>query len=260
MLEAVIAAVKEAAKLAANTQFTISSKGSSANVVTSTDVAIQNLLQKRLSELLPQSGFLGEESDPSKLNAEYVWVIDPIDGTMNFTRGIRDSAISVALLRRGECILGVVYNFATDDLYHAERGKGAYRNGQPIHVSDRPFAEGLLCTAMSLYKKELAPLCFDIISELYMQSNDVRRLGSCAMELCYIADGKCDLYFEIRVYAWDCAAGELILREAGAHVYRFFPEGYLEKPLPLIAANSAENLEILRGVVQKHFDKYDYKG
>lgn len=260
MLNAVISAVKQAAKLAINAHYTIDSKGGSANVVTSCDIAIQNLLRTKLLEIIPDSGFLGEESDLIELNAEYIWIIDPIDGTMNFTRGIRDSAISVALHKNGEAVLGVVYNFFTDDVYYAERGKGAFHNGKPIHVSDRPFSDGLLCTAMSLYKKEYAQLCFDIISDLYAKSNDIRRLGACAMELCYIAEGKCDLYFELRVYAWDCAAGEIILREAGAHIYRFFAEDFYKKPLPIIAANSEENLAILYETVKKHFEKHNYRG
>ena len=259
LLEEVITAVKEAAKIATDAQFSVESKGSVANVVTSADLSIQNFLKEKLQQIVPSSGFLGEESNLSELNADYIWIVDPIDGTMNFTRGVHDSAISVALQHNGELILGVVYNFFTDDLYYAERGKGAFNNGKQIHASNRPFNEGLLCTAMSLYKKEYAPVCFDIIAELYAQCNDIRRFGSCAMELCYIAAGKCDLYFELRVYAWDSAAGELILREAGASVYRFFSDKMMEKALPLIAANNAQNLEKIYDVVNKHLTKYNLK-
>ena len=257
MLNSVIKAVKEAAKLAAGVQFSIENKGSVANVVTSADVAVQNCLKQKLQEIIPSSGFLGEESDIADLESDYIWIVDPIDGTMNFTRGIEHSAISVALQYKGTAVVGVVYNFFTDDLYYAELGKGAYNNGKQIHASTRSFSEGLLCTAMSLYKKEYAPVCFDIISELYSQCNDIRRFGSCALELCYIAAGKCDLYFELRVFAWDSAAGELILREAGASVYRFFSDKTLEKALPLIAANNAQNLKIIYDVVNKYLIKYN---
>lgn len=257
MLNEVITAVKKAAKIALSAHYTIESKGDASNIVTSADVAVQNFLRDRLQELIPSSGFLCEENDLSEINSDYIWIIDPIDGTMNFTRGIHDSCISVALQHKGELALGVVYNFFTDDLYYAERGKGAFNNGRQIHVSNRPFKEGLLCTAMSLYKRQYADVCFDVISELYSKCNDIRRLGSCAMELCYIAAGKCDLYFEIRVYAWDSAAGELILREAGASVYRFFSEKFMDKALPLIAANSPENLQIIYDVVERNLKKYN---
>ena len=256
MLKSVIAVVKDAAKLAFK-HFTVQSKGDASNVVTSADITIQNYLKRELQRLIPSSDFLGEESDVVNLRSDYIWIVDPIDGTMNFTRGIKDSAISVALQHKGTTVLGVVYNFFTDDLYYAELGKGAFNNDKPIHVSQRPFNEGLLCTAMSLYKKQYAAVCFDIISELYSQCNDIRRFGSCAMELCYIAAGKCDLYFEMRVFAWDSAAGELILKEAGAIVYRFFSDKVLEKALPLIAANTPENLQIIYEVVSKHFAKYN---
>ena len=257
MLNSVIKVVKDAAKFAAGVQFSVENKGSVANVVTSADVTVQNYLKKKLQELIPSSGFLGEECDTAELQSDYLWIVDPIDGTMNFTRGIEHSAISVALQHKGTTILGVVYNFFTDDLYYAELSKGAYNNGKPIHVSTRPFSEGLLCTAMSLYKKEYASVCFDIISELYSQCNDVRRFGSCALELCYIAAGKCDLYFELRISAWDSAAGELIVREAGGSVYRFFSDKTMEKALPLIAANNAQNLQVVYDVVNKYIAKYN---
>lgn len=259
LLENVIAAVKEAAKIATGASFTISSKGSKTNLVTSADISIQKYLSEHLRTLIPESGFLGEESDSSELNADYIWIVDPIDGTMNFTRGVHDSAISVALQYKGEPVLGVVYNFFTDDLYYAERGKGAFNNGEQIHASNRSFSEGLLCTAMSLYKKEYASICFDIISELYSQCNDIRRFGSCALELCYIAAGKCDLYFELRIFAWDSAAGELILREAGASVYRFFSDEMMNKALPLIAANTPQNLQIIYDVVNKYLTQYNFQ-
>lgn len=257
MLNSVIATVKEAAKLAVGARFTVKNKGNVADVVTSADIAVEKYLKEKLQSLIPSSGFLGEESDVRELDAEYVWIVDPIDGTMNFTRGIRDTAISVALMHKGTVVLGVVYNFFTDDLYYAELGKGAYNNGEQIHVSQRPFNEGLLCTAFNQYRKEHAEACFEIISELFPQCNDIRRLGSCAMELCYIAAGKCDFYFELRISSWDSAAGELILREAGGDAYRFFSENFLYKPLPLIAANNTQNLQIIYEVVNKYIKKHN---
>ena len=259
MLNLVIDIVRDAAKLAVGARFTTENKGDVANVVTSADIAVQKFLKEKLQALIPHCGFWGEESDARELDGEYLWIVDPIDGTMNFTRALQNSAISVALQRKGITILGVVYNFFTDDLYCAELGKGAFNNGTPIHVSQRPFAEGLLCTAFSAYKKEYSQICFDIAAELFPKCNDVRRLGSCAMELCYIASGKCDFYFELGISSWDSAAGELILHEAGGSTYRFFEEKFLQKPLPLIASNNVKNLEIIREVVTKYLKKYNYE-
>ena len=130
---------------------------------------------------------------------------------------------------------------------------GAFCNGKPIHVSDRPFEKGLLFTAMSLYKKDLAKACSAVIYDLYMECNDVRRTGSAAVELCLMAAGFAELYFEMRLMPWDFAAAGLILEEAGGSVCGFDggrPSPY--KPSMVIAANSPESCRRILGTVRKH--------
>ena len=240
--------------------FTVTEKSQAVNIVTSSDITSQHMLVEGLSRLLPGSGFFCEEEGLQDTESEYIWVIDPIDGTTNFSRGIKDSAISVALLHRGQVVLGVVKTIFDEDCFSAVRGEGAYLNGRPIRVSERGFEAGILCTAMSLYKKEHARVCSDIIFEAYMESNDVRRFGSCAMELCYMAAGRCELYFEIRVFPWDYAAGLLILREAGGVARGLKDEEVdFKRPTVLVGANNEENYKKLSKIVNKHLHSTPYE-
>lgn len=255
----VILIVEKAADLAMNTDFSITQKGTRENIVTSSDVAVQEFLTSKLKSVTPECGFLGEENHLSDLNYDYVWVIDPIDGTANYSRKIKNCAISVALLYKSKPVLGVVYNIFNKDVFFAVSGKGAYLNGNKIKVSPNPFENSLLCTAMSLYEKKYAHACFEIIEEAYDKCNDLRRFGSCALELCYLAAGMCDLYFEIRIFPWDYAAAYLILTEAGGTLKGFNGEELtFDKPTALIGANSYKNFEILNSIVLKHLKKLPY--
>ena len=240
--------------------FTVTEKSQAVNIVTSSDITSQHMLVEGLSKLMPGSGFFCEEEGLQDTESEYIWVIDPIDGTTNFSRGINDCAISVALLHRGQVVVGVVKSIFTDECFSAVRGEGAFLNGKSIRVSDRGFESGILCTAMSLYKKEHARVCSDIIFEAYMESNDVRRFGSCAMELCYMAAGRCELYFEIRVFPWDYAAGLLILTEAGGVARGLRDEEVdFKRPTVLVGANNEENYSKLSKIVNKHLHYTPYE-
>ena len=199
--------VREASSLLTRDGFSVTGKGSRENIVTSSDLAVQHFLTARLGELLPGSGFLCEEEDLSDIAGHRdVWIIDPIDGTANYARGIASCCISVALERNGVPEAGVVFSPWRNEMYTAVRGKGARCNGKVINVSGRPFEEGILFTAMSTYRKEFARKCSDIIYDIYMESNDIRRTGSAAVELCMMAAGKAELYFEMRLMPWDYAA------------------------------------------------------
>ncbi len=259
LLKQVIRIVKKVGNQIRKNKFTVEQKDGFANIVTSADTYCQNQLFKSLKKILPESDFVGEEGNNTG-SQRYLWVIDPIDGTANFARGIEEYAISVALFDGGECILGVVYNPVKDVIYYAEKGSSAYRNGKIIKVSNRVFADSLFCTAQSLYNKSLAHLCFEIIEEVYMRVNDTRRFGSCALELCRLAEGTCDIYFEIRVFSWDCSASLFILERAGGVCssvlsYKFTKN---EKPFPVIAANNTDNLLELKRTVEKYLTKEVY--
>ena len=258
-IEQIVGIVREASALMVREGFSVHDKGSRENIVTTSDVAVQHFLTERLEALLPGSGFLAEEEDFADTAHRDVWVIDPIDGTANYARGIENCCISVALVRNGEPTMGVVYSPWRGELYTAERGKGAFCNGNPIRVSDRPFETGLLFTAMSTYRKDLARTCSDIIYDLYMQCNDFRRTGSAAVELCLMAAGKVDLYFEMRLMPWDYAAAALILKEAGGSIVDFdgnFPP--LMRTSMVVAANSEDNCRRILDTVHKHLTKLPY--
>lgn len=254
-----VAVVREASSRMVRDGFKISEKGTLENIVTSSDLAVQHFLTERLSSLLPGSGFLCEEEDLADTAHADVWIIDPIDGTANYARGIENCCISVALVRSGVPEMGVVYSPWRDELYCAEKGKGATRNGVPIHVSGRPFAEGILCTGMSTYRKDFSRKCSDIIYDIYMEGNDFRRYGSAALELCLVAAGEAELYFEIRLMPWDYAAAALILQEAGGSICSF--DGgpvSLYRPSLVVAANTPASCRRILSIVQAHLPVLPY--
>ena len=258
--EKLVEIVGRAADVIKDAPFDIDEKGGKANIVTTNDLKCQQFLYGELASLVEGAGFLGEEEDLRDLNHEYVWVIDPIDGTANYSRGIADCGISVALGYKGRAVLGAVQSIFTGEVFSAHRGGGARRNGKPIKVSDRDFAGGILCTAMSVYDKRHAKACNDVIYEAYMQCNDVRRFGTCALELCYIAAGRCDLYFEIRVFPWDYAAGYIVLEEAGGILKGIHGEELdFTKVTMLVGANNEENYNKLNGIVNSHIDALPYE-
>ncbi len=260
LIESVKQIVLKASEIALKKDYDIMSKGAVTNIVTSADINVQKYLEKELCELLSGSGFLGEESNASEgVSSEYCWIVDPIDGTQNYARDLRQSGICVGLRHNKEVVLGVVYNPFINELYWAEKGKGSFLNGKQIHVSERPFQDAIFCTALSLYNKNYAKVCNQICMETYYKCNDVRRFGVCSLELCYLAAGKVELYYEYRLFPWDYAAASLILREAGGFIEDpFDKEVSLERPCPVIAANSKDNFNQLKEIVRKYMTHVPY--
>lgn len=253
MLSRIVDIVKRASALMVTEGFDIKEKDGCANIVTSSDVAVQNFLCRELAQLLPGCGFICEEEDVHEVERPYVWIIDPIDGTTNYARGTEFCCISVALEKEGEIVYGVVYSPGRNELFTAEKGRGACRNGVPIHVSVCPFCDALLFTALSQYRKEYAGVCNAIIMEAYRDCNDVRRVGSAALELCLIATGGYEMFFEFRLQPWDYAAGMLVLHEAGGCVCSLDgnPPG-LDGPHLVCAANNRDNLSRLHAIICRH--------
>ena len=187
-----------------------------ANFVTEADVASQKFLVEKLEALLPQAHFFAEEQDENVMAPGYNWVIDPIDGTTNFIRAYRPSAISVGLVEDGKGILGLVLDLSCGDLFSAVDGKGAFCNGEPIQASDTPVENALIAFGTSPYYRELMDPTFSVLKELFAQCGDLRRSGSAAVDLCNVAAGRCDGFFELQLSPGDDAAGSVILRESGA--------------------------------------------
>lgn len=200
-------------------KISISEKEGDANFVTTYDTTVQEILKKELLELVPEATFLGEEGEKTVYSDKgKFFIVDPIDGTTNFIKDYHTSVISVALIEDGDAKIGIVYNPYLDEMFTAERGKGAFCNGRKIKVSKEPLENGLVLFGTAPYYKELNRKSFDMAYEYFQKALDIRRSGSAAMDLCSIAAGRAELYFELRLSPWDYAAGALLVEEAGGIV------------------------------------------
>lgn len=252
-LQTLIGIVAEASRFMVEDSFEISQKGGYANIVTSSDLAVQNFLCEKLSEALPGCGFICEEEDIREAKKEYTFIIDPIDGTANYSRGIAQCCICVGLKHWDEMEMSVVYLPWAKELFYARKGRGAYLNGKPIHVSDRPFANCVLSTALPVYHKEFTDVCSHIIADAFRQINDIRRFGAAAQELCYLAMGRVELFFEYLISPWDYAAASLILTEAGGMLTGLQGNTLsCTEPTGVVAGNNSANHKALLEIVQKH--------
>ena len=218
MLKKITEIVKEAGKIvlsAHNQENTITAKEGKKNFVTKYDVAVQEFLFKELGKAFPDAQFIGEEGENDFSTDGLRFIIDPIDGTTNFMQDYRCSCISVALCNGNDVVAGVVYNPYTDELFSAEKGKGAYLNGDRISVSERPLSDGLALFGTSPYHPENTDETFSLLRKVFDFSRDIRRSGSAAFDICTVACGRCEVFFEKGLQPWDIAAGTLILKEAG---------------------------------------------
>ena len=194
----------------------VTEKEGHANFVTDMDVSVQQYLMGRLQELCPGSQFISEEKENNPLTDSDTWIIDPVDGTSNLIHDLRLSSISVALFRNKAPQLACVYNPFINEMFTAERGRGASLNGSPIHVSDRPLDKSLVGFGTSpYYDPKYREITLDIAAVFLRRAVDIRRLGSAALDLAYVACGRFDVFYELHLKPWDVAAGSLLIQEAG---------------------------------------------
>ena len=197
------------------------SKKAPRDFVTAADVAVEVFLQKTLTEKYPQYGFWGEESGQSA-NQTNRWIVDPIDGTHSFSRGQYFWGISVALEIDGQLVIGAVYAPALNDYYCAELDKGAWKNGVQIHVSEESsLADSMISTGFACLRSYLTDNNLPRFNRIAQQTTGQRRFGSAAVDLCLVADGQVDAFWEQELNLYDIAAGALIAKEAGATVTDF---------------------------------------
>lgn len=189
------------------------------DLVSYVDKASEKMIIEELQKLLPESGFIAEEGTNSKQGERYNWVIDPLDGTTNYIQGVPVYAVSIGLLEDEELVLGVVYEVGRDECFYAWKNGGAYLNGQSIHVSDRgDIHDALLATGFP-YNDFSKMQSYMIFLEWTMKNaRGVRRLGSAATDLAYVACGRFDAFWEYDLKPWDVAAGGVIVKEAGGIV------------------------------------------
>jgi myo-inositol-1(or 4)-monophosphatase len=217
------------------------------DLVTEVDHASEAFLIAEISRLFPGHSFLAEESGASTQQTEHLWIIDPLDGTVNYAHGVPFFSVSIAYSYRGQVMLGAIYDPMRAELYLAERGKGAWLNGRPLKVADaQNLQQSLLVTGFPYDPWDAIPNNFDYFAKLAKLSQGVRRLGSAALDLCYIAAGRLDGYWEFSLKAWDIAAGGLIAEEAGAIVtdIKGGPD-YLQSPQSVVAASPLIHARLL---------------
>lgn len=212
-------AVREAGKLLVNAVISeehIEKKGH-ANFVTEIDYKVQEFLVGKLEEIIPGSNIITEESKNNEFNlSKPTWILDPVDGTTNLMYDYHHSAISLALFVEGKPALGIIYNPTGEELFFAEAGKGAFLNDRRIKVTSNGVLEDCLISfGTTPYERNKADRTFELIKKAYLSSRDIRRSGSAALDMAYVACGRLDIFFEMTLQPWDFAAGMIILKEAG---------------------------------------------
>ena len=227
----------------------ITQKTGDANFVTAYDVRVQETLIAGLRRIYPDAVFFAEEQNNTAdvFGAEHCFVIDPIDGTTNFIHDMKCSVISVALLCKGKTVFGAVYDPYLDELFWAAAGEGAFLNERAVRVADRPMAQALVTFGTSPYEKtKYGEATFRLAKKVFMHCADLRRSGAAALDVCYVACGRTDAYFENVLSPWDFAAGSLILTEAGG----VWSDFHGNTPAPglktsFVCANHALHREVL---------------
>lgn len=255
MLQAVAAIVRKSGQMMLKeiTPEVILKEGH-ANYVTQTDRDVQDFLLEKLTALLPESGFFGEEQENSALTDQPTWVVDPIDGTTNYIRGLHHSSVSVALSVGKQLALAAVYNPYRDEMFLAQAGKGASLNGQSIRCADTPFEHAVVAFGSSLYSPQLVNATMSAVREYMRVCGDLRRFGSAALDLAYVACGRCDVFFEYSLSPWDYAAGLLLVQEAGGKTALLNLPGKrldFSKPASVFAA-SAVCFEKAHAIAARH--------
>lgn len=205
-----------------NTDFKITNKEGINNPVTEADHAAEKAIIAVIQSKFPDHFILSEEAGKIIQDSEYKWIIDPIDGTINFAHGIPINCVSIAIEHKGEILMGAVYNPHMNEFYFAEKGKGAVLNDTPIHVSNQPeLIKACLVTGFPYTYLDMANGPLEIFERFIRKGIPVRRLGSAAIDLCWVAAGRFDGFYEHKLEAWDSAAGYLIVEEAGGKVTDF---------------------------------------
>jgi myo-inositol-1(or 4)-monophosphatase len=195
---------------------------STASFVTYVDKTSEEEIVKRLRLLIPESGFITEEGTAFASNEKYRWVVDPLDGTTNYIHGISPHSVSIALMEDSEIVVGVVYEVGLDEMFYAWKGSWAYLNDSVIKVNESSKHEDtLIATGFPYYDFDKIEGYIDVLRFLMRNTHGLRRMGSAAVDLSYVAAGRYDAFFEHALHAWDVAAGVLIIRQAGGVVTDF---------------------------------------
>jgi len=197
-------------------------KGRTNDLVSRADKEAETLFVEALEQLIPEAGFIAEEGTSTRKGDRFNWIIDPLDGTTNYLYGIPCYCTSVALIDGDELVLGVIYDPERNECFSAVKGQGAKLNGEPIHVSRQAnLSKSLIATGFPYDNRGRQREYLDILEKVNRNTRGIRRLGSAALDLAYVACGRFDAFYEYGLNPWDCAAGALIIKEAGGQVSDF---------------------------------------
>lgn len=195
---------------------------SAASLVSYVDKTAEQQIVSTLKELIPESGFVAEEGTAESNNEKYTWFVDPLDGTTNYLHGISPHSVSIALAENNELVLGVVYEVGADEMFYAWKGSKAFCNGNEINAANRAKSEeALIATGFPYYDFNRMEDYIEAMKVLMQTTRGIRRFGSAAIDLCYIAAGRFDAFWEHALHAWDVAAGVFILQQAGGKTTDF---------------------------------------
>ena len=264
MYEIIAEIVKEAGKImleASDIQSSVQEKSSHCDLVTKYDPLVEEFLRKKLLAAFPKAGFFGEEEQTHEIEGKRsVFIVDPIDGTTNFIRGLHHSCISVGLWQDGQMEYAAVYNPYHNELFTAQRGKGAFLNGSRLQITSPELDNSLVIFGSAIYYRETLPATVRFMEELFPRCIDFRRGGSAALDLCYLAAGRADLFFECCLQPWDYAAGSLIVEEAGgiATALQGTPLRFFERCS--VAAGNPNNHPQLLALAEKISAETDMEG
>jgi myo-inositol-1(or 4)-monophosphatase len=225
-----------------------------ADIVTEADRASEQLIVERLHSRFPTHGVFGEEGSRNQMDSEYRWYIDPVDGTTNFAHGYPVFCVSIGLEHRpkglapdrdGQIVAGIIYDPTRNELFVTEKGKGAYLNGRRIQVSrTATLSESLLATGFPSRKRHQNPN-IHFYQEITLRSHGVRRAGSAALDLSYVACGRFDGYWEFNLNPWDVAAGALLVTEAGGTITYFDGSPFKLESKQILASNGLIHKELM---------------
>ncbi len=217
--------------------------------VTHVDTTAEKRIVKALEEILPEAGFIVEEESIDKKGYDHKWIVDPLDGTTNFIHGVPCFSVSIALMHRDEMMIGVVYEVMQDECFYAWKGGGAYLNDNPIRVSETTsLKESLLATGFPYHDYSQLNEYMELFTWCLRNSHGVRRFGSAAVDLAYVACGRFDGFFEYGLNPWDVAAGSLIVKEAGGAVSDFSKKDNFVFGKEILAVNSAVYQELSKKI------------
>jgi len=222
------------------------------DLVTEADHKAEAIIISAIQKVFPRHGILSEEAGKKRMSSSYRWLIDPLDGTTNFAHGFPFFSISIALEHKGELLLGVVFDPLRKEMFVAGRGAGAYLNGRPIRASSvTTLKDSLLVTGFSYDIKKLKDNNVQHFSDFLFRTQGVRRVGSAALDMCYVASGRLDGFWELNLNPWDTAAATLIVRESGGIVSKLDGGKFTPYDRNIVASNGLLHKQMLQVLNKK---------